>query len=50
MTTADWVLYLEQVSVLEGLHKAFERCRNSGFHRDGYMNADSLIRVYLPRR
>jgi len=50
MTTAEWTLYLEQASFLEGLHRAFERCRTSGFHRDGSVNTDSQIRVYPQRR
>jgi len=50
MSTAEWTLYLEQASTLEGLHRAFGRCRTSDFHRDGSLNTDSQIRVYLQRR
>jgi len=50
MTTAEWTFYLEQASILEGLHRVFERCRTSDFHRDGFVNTDSQIRVYLQRR
>ena len=50
MTTAEWLIYLEQASALEGPHREFGRCRTPGFHRDRSMNTDSQIEVYLQRR